>query len=192
MSPWSWAILLCTLVALFFSWRGNVQNYTKISSILLVAFLGTRLITEFVSAPRFMFDMSNDLAAVVLLVIFVKHSLVARGVMAMYAFMTTFAYIPSTLGYMPIHLHHIIVDMLAFVQIFILFGGIIHGYRNSNRQSDRMGVLAHGGGNSGVIHNSRPDRPSSPGNAQNSDVSKEDGKKVATYGTYPTNFWKPR
>jgi len=174
MSPWSWAILICTLAALVFSWRGSVYNCTKTSSILLFAFLGTRLITEFASGPRFLFDMSNDLVAVILLLIFVKDSLVARGIITMYAFMTTFAYIPSTLGYMPIHMHHIIVDALAFIQIFILFGGIIHGYRNYNRQNDAVGVLADGGGGNTFIHNSRPERPDSPGDTQSNNTSKED------------------
>jgi len=174
MSPWSWAILICTLAALFFSWRGSVHNCVKTSSILLLAFLGTRLITEFVTGSRFMFDMSNDLVAVILLLIFVKDSLVARGVIAMYAFMTIFAYIPSTIGYMPIHTHHIIVDALAFIQLIILFGGIIHGYAIFYRQNDGVRPLADGGGGNTFIHNSRSERTDSSSDTQSNNIFEED------------------
>lgn len=135
MSPWSWAILICILISLVSSVLCNLKDFKKISSILLVAFLGTRLITEFVTGDRFMFDMANDLVATILLLIFVRNSFAARGIILLYALMTACAYIPSTLGYLSIHTHHIIVDVFAFIQIFILFGGIINGYFSRSRHT---------------------------------------------------------
>ena len=173
MSPWSWTILLCTLLAFVLSIAFRNKVSFRVSSILLIAFSGTRVISEFVDGDRFMFDMSNDLVASLLLLYFVRESIVARAVILFYALMTTFAYIPSTLGYMPIHLHHILVDILAFIQIFFVFGGIIYGYRttkpftNPRGKSNMVGYIFDGPGGDYIDDYSKSERP----DAQVSDLS---------------------
>ena len=145
MNPWSWLYLGSILFVLTLSFGLKNKDCGIISFILLVAFIGTRIITETVSS-RFMFDMSNDLFAVVLLLFFVRHSLIARAVIFCYALITAFAYIPSTLGYMPIQVHHKLVDLLAFIQIFIILGGVVNGYRISrlpNRKTNRIQHLSN-------------------------------------------------
>jgi hypothetical protein len=158
MDYWSLLYLVLLVMAFIPSIFLKDKTYLLISSVLLLGFALTRVITEFTTGPRFMFDMSNDLFIVVLLLVFTKKSLVSRGIIACYALMTLFGYIPSIMGYISIHTNHIFVDIFAFIQIVILFWGINNGYRKSKSINSRVDVNPYVFGGGGVVHNLRPNR----------------------------------
>lgn len=165
MSPWSWIYLFGIVLALSISLGLRQKTYVKISSIILLAFCGTRLITEFAEGNRFMYDMSNDLAAVVLLLIFTKESMVAKTIILLYALMTAFAYIPSTITGLILHTHFVIIDILAYIQIFFIYGGMAHGFwtrRPLNANIDRKYNMAYVSRSDIVNSSSKPKRNNEP------------------------------
>lgn len=127
ISIWS-AIYIIPLAAIWgISIGKQNKDYIIITSASMVAYFFTRVISEKVTGDRYFYDLANDffVIAVMLGFIGVKRPIVIL-LMATYASIIFFAYIPYSEGLIVVKDSFIIVEVIGKIQLILLIIGIYH------------------------------------------------------------------
>ncbi len=117
-------VLLATLYAI----HKREKHPIILGSVLFSAFILTRTITNSGVDPRYMLDMVNDLAVMVVLLFWLgKDNLLVRALAISYALMTFGGYIPLAMGEMGQTTSDIVLEVLGVLHILIIIGGAKYG-----------------------------------------------------------------
>jgi len=128
ISFWSALYLVPLLIAFYLSFKLDNKECKIITSVALVAYVFTRLTTEFVMGDRYFFDLANDIFVVALIVRLLGLTPIVILLIITYMAMTYFAYIPYSEGIFNKHSSQIILEVIGKIQLLIIFGGLYHGH----------------------------------------------------------------
>lgn len=118
------------LLASFYAIYKKERCPTIVSAVLLAAFILTRTITMAETDPRYMLDMLNDLAVMVILLFWLgKNNLLVRCLAVSYAVMTFGGYIPLAMETMTQKTSDIVLEALGILHIIVIIGGAKYGPR---------------------------------------------------------------
>jgi len=126
---------LLYFVLLLITWCISIltKNHTcsSIGGAMLIAFFVTRGIKEYASGPSHMHDFANDLWVIAFIFLFFRADLIGKLILGTYVMMIGFAYLPKALELGISELYYETLNSIAALQILILLGGNIHGYRRN-------------------------------------------------------------
>jgi hypothetical protein len=142
MSIYSWIYAALLTVILIIALIKFDPDYTTITSILIFAFVITRLITYYNPESRIYFDFANDILACLLLIYFVKENNLAKAVIGFYIVMWMVVYYPTAFEITERRYYEISIDILAYLQaIVVILGGYSNGTRiNTDLQYDNYSI----------------------------------------------------
>lgn len=144
-----WVMIYYLPLAALLIWSFLIWDkaYIFITTLSMIAFGFTRLITEFVTGERYMFDFSNDLFVCVTLLAFVRHKKIVPWLIGAYSLMILFAYIPYAAEILTNRERAITVEVLSTFQLMLIFGGLIHGTRLFKHLLNGVGYSRYMDGN---------------------------------------------
>lgn len=135
------------------------KDYAFITSVIVVAFAATRLITFLPEAERIMLDFANDLAVCAALIYFQKKKasqeknkvipfLIITYIGMMICYILNIADIVTHTGKM------YMLEAISVVQLLLIFGGMIHGTRRHSNNTKHISDIV---GHSGAMHRDKMD-----------------------------------
>lgn len=131
--------VLMYIVPLTILWISSIwfqqKDYILITSVSMGAFVVTRMITTFIDGERYMFDLSNDLAVVVILLYYLKNNLVVRALTVSYALMTLISYLPYANNLVNNEWRYLSLEIIGKIQLVIITWGMIHGFLSRTRNT---------------------------------------------------------
>lgn len=126
-----WTYLYAAVIGSLFLWSLILRNNKAIviSGVFIFALILTRVIASYVDGDRYLFILSNDIVAIVLIMWKYNKDKYAQAVVCLYGLMALFAYLPYHLGFFSQEFQYGILDFLAYGQVLTVIGGI----RNDRR-----------------------------------------------------------
>ena len=135
---WVMIYYIPLLVLFVYSLALRDNKYIVITTVSVIAFCITRMITEFVDGERYMFDFSNDVFVCVTFLWFIRKSKVAQWLIVTYAMMGLFSYIPYAAEILTNNERAITIEIIGKIQLLIILVGLIHGTRKLSKYNTHI------------------------------------------------------